>query len=188
MKLIALRCPVCTQPLAPENDDIVVACGHCRAEVAIGQDGPSQINVRYALPAGARPEMNPWYPFWVFSGQVQLQHRETQGGGRSGQKEAEALWSAPRRLYVPAWELSMHTAQDVGSRLIQQQPQFQLVERPEQAQLVSAVVTPGDARKLLEFIVLAVEARRSDWLKDLVFHLALGEPELWAIPVKSNER
>jgi hypothetical protein len=56
------------------------------------------------------------------------------------------------------------------------------VERPDGAQLINAVVTPADARKLLEFIVLAIEARRKDWLKNLVFELEVGEPKLLAFP------
>jgi hypothetical protein len=76
----------------------------------------------------------------------------------------------------------MHTAQNVGSRLIEQQPQLQPVERPEGAHFISATVTPGDARKLLEFIVLAIEARRKDWLKSLEFGLEVGEPQMMALP------
>jgi hypothetical protein len=76
----------------------------------------------------------------------------------------------------------MHTAQKVGSYLIQQQPELQEVERPSEVQFTSATVTPGDARKLLEFIVLAIEARRKDMLKNLVFDLEIGEPQMMALP------
>jgi hypothetical protein len=122
-----------------------------------------------------------WVPFWVFNGRVLIKERVLQGG-RSDEKESERLWGAPRALYVPAWELSMAIAQNVGSQMIQQQPELQRVERPEESQFISATVTPDDARKLLEFIVLAIEARRKDMLKRLEFDLEVGEPQLMALP------
>lgn len=181
MKLVLLRCPECTRPLTPENDDVVVVCTHCYTPVAIGVDGPSRMRVRYALPAGANTAAKQWVPYWVFEGQVRIQRRETQGG-RSGGQDSEKMWAVPRRLYAPAWDLSLATAQEVGSRLAQQQPEIQFINRPEEARLTAATVTPNDARKLLEFIVLAIEARRKDWLKDLDFSIDVGEPELWAMP------
>ena len=99
--------------------------------------------------------------------------------------EAIISIAGPRHLYVPAWELSLHTAQDIGSRLAQQQPEFRRIDRPAEAQLMSATVTPADALKLLEFVILAIEARRKDWLKDLAFDLDVGEPAMWALPQKA---
>jgi hypothetical protein len=181
MKLIALRCPTCTNPLAVENDDVVVACHNCRAMVAITPTGPVKMAVRFVTASGQQAG-NQWVPFWVFNGRVLIKRRDTQGGGGSAEKDSRRLWESPRALYVPAWELSMHTAQNVGSRLIEQQPQLQQIERPEGAHFISATVTPGDARKLLEFIVLAIEARRKDWLKSLEFGLEVGEPQMMALP------
>jgi hypothetical protein len=182
MKLILLRCPNCAEPLKPDNDDVVVVCTNCHTAVAIDADGPRKVETHYAVATGSGTELSEWRPFWVFEGTVDIQKREIQGGGRSSGKDAAALWSVPRRLYVPAWDLSLHTAQDVGSRLIQEQPRFHKIPRPENAQLAVATVTPDDAIKLLEFIVLAIEARRRDWLEDLEFQLDVGEPEFWAMP------
>ena len=182
MKLIALRCPNCTHPLAVENDDVVVACQTCQNTVAISENGPVKMAVQFAIPAGQHGAGNVWSPFWVFNGRVNIKRRETQGGGGSAEKDSRQLWGSPRSLYVPAWELNMHTAQKVGSYLIQQQPQLKEIERPSDLKLASATVTPGDARKLLEFIVLAIEARRKDMLKNLDFALEVGEPKMVALP------
>ena len=59
---------------------------------------------------------------------------------------------------------------------------MRFIERPAEAQLTPAAVSSEDALKLLEFIILAIEARRKDWLKELVFDLDIGEPELLALP------
>ena len=179
MKLLALTCPQCGQPLAANNDDIVLLCANCHTAVRLDDTGVSRAKLYFAA---GRDDEHTWLPFWVFSGSVRLVERKTQGGGKSGQEEAEALWGAPRRLYVPAWELTLQTAQNLGANLIQQQPNFSFVAPPAEVTLTSATVAPADAKKLLEFIVLAIEARRKDWLKELNFHLEVNEPELWALP------
>jgi len=182
VKLLALRCPNCANPLAVENDDVVMACHHCGETVAISQNGPVKMPVHFAVPKGQQNVGNQWAPFWVFNGRVVIKRRDTQGTFGSAEKESRQLWESARALYVPAWELSMRTAQNVGSNLIQQQPLLQQIGRPEGAVFTSATVTPGDARKLLEFIVLAIEARRKDWLKNLEFELGVGEPQMMALP------
>jgi hypothetical protein len=187
MKLILLRCPTCGEGLKPEQDDIVVACNNCHTPVWISQNGATKAKVQFAIPKAKsqRPEsQNRWLPFWVFEGQVEIIERVTQGG-RSRQKEAEKLWQRTGRFYVPAWDIQPHTAQSVGIRLIQHPPEIELISRPAGAHLEAASVDSNDARKLLEFIVLAIEARRKDWLKDLNFRLKVDEAKLWALPAKS---
>lgn len=180
MKLVALRCPTCANPLAVDNDDVVVECHNCRTMVAISQNGPVKMSVPFAVMQNQQVAAKQWVPFWIFNGRVLIKRRETQGG--SAENESRQLWGSPRALYVPAWEMSLQTAQNVGSRLIQQQPNLQKVERPEEAHFLSATVMPDDARKLLEFIVLAIEARRKDWLKKLEFDLEVGDPQMMALP------
>lgn len=182
MKLILLVCPNCGQPLHPDKEDVVIACPNCHTPVAIAVNGPQKMTVHYAVPGKKSASGKRWFPFWVFEGRAHILKRETQGGSRSGRKDSEKLWGASRRLYVPAWEIDLHNAQEIGSQLIQKQPEVQFVNSPEDAQLISATVTPTDARKLLEFVVLAIEARRRDWLKDLEFNLEINDPELWGMP------
>jgi len=55
------------------------------------------------------------------------------------------------------------------------------VPRPSGVRLTPVVVSAEDARKLLEFLVLSLEAGRDDWLKTLDFQIEVGAPELWAL-------
>jgi hypothetical protein len=181
MKLLALRCPECSQPLKPENDHIVVTCELCRAAVHIGDDGLSLVSVQYARPR-SEAGVTRWLPFWVFHGRVQVKRRLTASGGRSRQEEMARLWGEPRYLYVPAWELSPRTVRDTGSKMIQSQPAYQAIARPADAHLTPVILTTQDALKMLEFIVLTIEAGRRDWLEHLEFRLEVGEPVLWALP------
>lgn len=181
MKLVLLRCPTCSEPLKPDNDDVVLACTNCHTPSAVSVNGAAKMPVQFGIPADFKARSDRWMPFWVFDGRAKIIRRETQGG-RSQTKDMAQLWGAERRFYVPAWELGLHVAQDIGSRMVQRQPSFVEIDRPAEAHLHTVLVTPKDAKNLLEFIVLAIEARRKDWLRDLQFELEVGEPKLWALP------
>ncbi len=185
MKLLALRCPACGHSLAPENEHIVVACQRCHAAIHIGDEGLTETNVNYAAPS-SEDRVTAWLPFWVFEGRVNITRRTTQGSD-SQQDEATRLWGEQRRLYVPAWELSLKEAQRIGSNMIQRQPGFQSAPQPAEALLTPATLTTADALKMLEFIILAIEARRPDWLKSLDFDLEVDAPALWALPAEHGK-
>ena len=174
MKLLALRCPACGNALAPNDDDLVIACSQCGAASAITEEGLHSIEVRYAV--GAAEQRRPW---WVFEGRVQLMRRETQGGNR--REEAQAFWSEPRSFYVPAWELSLQSLKSNGLEMLRKQPQLQAGQRPAQVKLSPVVISAEDARRMLEFLVLSLEAARADWLKTIDFKVEVGEPVLWAL-------
>lgn len=178
MKLLALRCPNCTRPVTADNDFMVVACEQCHAVLSLSeQEGITRLEPFYAAPQG---EVTAWLPMWRFSGRVVIRRRETQSGGTD--KAAATFWEQPRYFYVPAWDTNSQTWRTIGCELVSQQPQFQAVSRPETAHLRPALLTAQDAQKISEFIVLDMEVRRSDWLKNLEFDLELGPPTLWAVP------
>lgn len=181
MKLLALLCPECSHPLKPENDHIVVACEFCHAAVQIGDEGLSLVPVQVARPrTGAKVTL--WLPFWVFYGRVQVKRRQVASGDRSGREEMAHLWGEPRYLYVPAWELPQSTVRDTSSKMIQRQPAYQAITKPADAHLTPVILTKEDALKVLELVIVTIEARRLDWLEHLDFQLEVGEPMLWALP------
>ena len=65
--------------------------------------------------------------------------------------------------------------------MLKQPPVLNAIPRPSGAKLTPAVVSAEDARKMLEFLILSLEAGRDDWLKTLDFQIEAGLPELWAI-------
>jgi hypothetical protein len=186
MKLLALRCPLCAQPLAAEHDDVVVGCANCYAAVRIDEGGLAPVEVHYAAPRAGHASH--WLPFWLFHGRIYLDSRQTQDSNKSAQKSAEKWWQEPRRFYVPAWDLPLHEAREIGGSLVEQQPVYQVAPRPAKTLFQAATVLPEDALKLLEFIILTIEARRADWLKELRFRVVVGEPTLWALPAQSKNK
>lgn len=185
MKLLALRCPQCAQPLLPDEDEaIVISCENCFTAVSITPHGLQEANIQFAAPITA--EISDWLPFWIFQARVHVTERKTQGGSKSVREAAAQFWAVSRRLYVPAWEMPVRSARELGSSLVKKQPQFQAMAPPAETGIKTATVTAEDALKLLEFVVLTLEANRSDWLKSIQFHIEAGPPVLWAIPARQQ--
>ncbi|MBP7997744.1 MAG: hypothetical protein KA314_18920 [Chloroflexi bacterium] len=180
MKLIPLICPECNTPLKPDNEDVMTVCPQCQRFYQLGQQGLRPLAVQFR--STGQTMAKEWMPFWVFQGKVVITERQTQGGSNKSAQAAEQLWSSPRVLYVPAWDLPVNRVQEIGGAMIQQQPVLQHLEQPDTFRLRPAIITAADAQKMLEFIILAIEARREDYLKNLVFHLQVGEGVLWALP------
>ncbi len=177
MTLVVVRCPSCGNPLAPGDDDLVIACAQCGAGLQLADEGLQPIEIRYAQTSLAQPTT--WRPWWIFRGSVNLIRRETQGGNRSD--EAHRFWAQPHVMSVPAWELSIAAVKQAGIQLLKQPPVLKAIPHPGGAKLTPAVVSAEDARKMLEFLILTLEASRDDWLKTLDFQIEAGPPELWAI-------
>lgn len=182
MKLLALRCPQCDTWLQPQQLDMVLPCPTCRTAVFLQETGLTALPTTYAAPLDG--SATTWLPFWRFLGRVHIERREIQGGGGGSQREAADLWATPRHFFVPAWELPAHRAREMGSRLVNRQPTFQTIDQPEPPLFQPATLAPADAQKLLELIILTIEANRSDWLRNLQFRLELNSPDLWLLPAR----
>ena len=184
MKLLLLRCPECAHPLAPQQHDVVMMCPSCQTAVAIDEQGLSSMPIQYV--AATEADVSDWLPFWFFNGRVHIQNRSTQSSWRTSDHDSETFWLHSDRFFVPAWELAIHNARELGRQLVKKQPTYQPVSRPDNARLTAVTVTAEDALKMLEFIILTIEAERKDWLKDLKFRIEAETPQLWALPARKK--
>lgn len=182
MKLLLLRCPRCNQALTPGNDDVVVQCANCHAAVGIGDGGLQLLPAQYVAPTQT-PET--WLPFWVYRAKVTIESRRTQGG-RSAEQEAQAFWAQPRRVYIPAWACELADARDLITDLLEKQPFLSAVPPAEGAAFVPAAITTEDGRKLLELVIVTLEAERNDWMEHLKFDLRLDSEALWLLPARTD--
>jgi hypothetical protein len=183
MKLLLLRCPRCNHALTPGNDDVVVQCPNCHAAVGISEGGLQLSPAHYAAPTQPQPET--WLPFWVYRGQVTFQSRRTQGG-RSATQEAQTFWAQPRHIYIPAWACELADARDLVADLLAKQPLLSAVTPPEDAVFLPVALTTEDGHKLLELVIVSLEAQRKDWLESLKFDLRLDGEALWLLPARSD--
>ena len=183
MKLLLLRCPKCNFALSPGQDDQVIQCPNCRGAVALYEDGLALLSAQYVRPTTENPPL--WLPFWVYRGKVTIKERKTQGG-HSAEKDAQAFWAQPRQVYIPAWACELIEARDMVEMLLEKQPTMEAFIPPEDAAFEPALVTTADARKLLELVIVSIEAKRSDWMESLDFDLRLDSEALWLLPAERH--
>ncbi len=190
MKLLLLRCPICTEPLKPADQDVIFPCASCHTPILLNEKGIQTAEIKYAAPRNN--EVTEWLPFWLAHGRVNITTRATQGTNRRALAASQAMWQQPRTIYIPAWDIPVPHARKLGQEFIESQHQLIPRDTPltsaQNPLFTAANITPTDAFKLLELIVLTIEAERQDWLKSLEFTLDFPAPTLWIIPATKGRR
>ena len=174
IELVPLLCIKCQTPLPAEPDEIAWVCAHCGQGMLLDESkGLLPLQVQYA--AGIAPDAV-GRPFWVADGQVSLQ-RELYSGNKTA--EAQLMWAQPRRFTIPAYNCPLETLLQYGPQLLLKPPALQ---PGPAARFQPVTLSPGDIQALAEFIVVAIEAERSDMLKQIVVSVKMSEPVLWVFP------
>ena len=175
VELIPLLCPHCQTPIPASPGEVAWVCEQCSNGWSLDQEkGLLQLDVHYqtGIPQGEIGK-----PFWVVEANVNLD-RNVYGYGNTAQ-EVQGTWGKPRRFFVPAFDCSLETLISLGPALLRHPPALQ--EGPP-ARFNSVTLPPADLQPMLEFIVMAVEAERSDSLKSLQISMQLSPPVLWILP------
>lgn len=174
VELLPLVCIKCQAPVPAQPDEVAWVCKRCGQGLALDESkGLAPLEVQYL--AGIPPNTQ-GRPFWVTDATVTV---ERQAYGLSKNSEAERYWAAPRRFFVPAYTCPLETLLDLGSRLLLQPPTLQAGPAVDFAPVT---LPPGDVQSLVEFVVIAVEAGRSDMLKQVQVNARLTPPVLWIFP------
>ena len=177
VELVLLKCPRCSTPVPAGEEEVAWVCSQCGQGLQLTAAGLAPLTVNWAESQPGNVKTQP-LPFWVFSGTVSFRSRETYGFGSGSQPDK--LWSAPRRFYVPAFPLPIEQLQTLGADFTRRQ----IALKPGRAgePFANCTLPAEDARQVVEFIVLTIEAAQRDKLKSVDFELNLNEPELWLLP------
>ena len=178
--LLPLLCLKCQTQLPAQPDEVAWVCPQCGQAHLLDESQPQAlaiVNIHYSaeLPNGANGR-----PFWVASGKVALQRESYRGGNlfSNENKQAEQFWNSPRTFYVPAFTCSLEDMVNLGISLIRQSP---ALKDGSPLQFEPITLPLADVKSLAEFIVVGIEAERSDKVKEVNFTLELKEPELWVL-------
>lgn len=172
VELIPMLCLKCQQPITARIEEVVWVCQDCGQGLVLSDEKgllPQVVHYAAGIPANTTGK-----PVWVAPGQVTLQ-RQTYSGDRS--QEMLAFWSQPRWFFIPAYELTLDQLAQTGVNMLKQPIPMQEAGSP--AAFLPVTVPPEDIYPLAEYLIMAVEAERSDKLRALSFNLQLGQPELW---------
>lgn len=174
ISLFPLQCLRCQTPIPARGDEVAWLCPTCAQGLLLDDAKgvlPLDFHFSSAIAPGAVGR-----PFWIVEGRAALQRSTFQG---DSSREMQAFWSNPRQFFVPAFELELEELVRMGALLVRQPLALQA---GEQAKFRPVTVLPADIQALAEFILLSIEADRSDALRELKFELQLGAPELWILP------
>jgi hypothetical protein len=174
VELIPLVCVQCSTRLPAEAGQVAWVCPQCGRGQLLTEKGLVPLTVDYA--AGITPGTK-GKPYWVAQGEVALQ-RQTYSGNQDS--EARKFWSQPRRFFIPAFDLPLEGLLSLGRQLLTRPPALQ---PGSPAPFEPVTFSPEDVTPLAEFIVMALEADRSDKLKNVNIQLHWTEsPTLWILP------
>jgi hypothetical protein len=159
-----------------ESDEVAWICSQCGQGLALDEDQglvPLEVQTSADLPPNTTGR-----PFWVARGQVDLQARETYGSGGKARSEADRFWSEGRLFFIPAFACPLEERLSLSIRLLTQPPEL----RPgPPARFIPAILPASDVQAAAEFTIMAIEAGRSDKLKEVHFTLQLEPPALWIL-------
>ena len=172
VELVLLKCPQCSTPVPAEEDEVAWVCQTCGLGLRLTDTGLAPLKVQWSARRVPRAE---WLPFWVFSGAAEFSVRESFGG----KARADKFWEEPRRFYVPAFPASLSEIEALGGELTR--TQLPLEPGAPAGALARCILLPEEAKRAAEFIVMTLEADRKDTVRNMIFTLYVGEPELWLL-------
>ena len=174
VQLIPLKCVDCGTAVPAQVNEVAWVCEQCgRGLVLDAARGTAALVVFFS---SAVPEGQVGRPFWVSRGQVTLQARETYKGDQGNQ--AREFWAVPRLFFIPAWDCPVNELIEQGKALLKNPVEMTPGSR---VPFLPVVTLPTDLKALGEFLVLSIEAARSDYLKGVDFDLRLDPPQLWVL-------
>lgn len=174
IELIPLLCVKCEAAVPAQPDEVAWVCERCGQGLLLDERlGLMPLQVHYAASLAADTIGK---PFWVADGQVSLQ-RELYKGNKN--TEAQLLWAQPRRFTIPAFTCTLEVLLQTGPQLLLNPPALQAGPA---VKCQPVTLSPADIQALAEFIVVAIEAERSDMLKQIIVSVKISEPVLWILP------
>ena len=176
ISLIPLVCPRCSTRVSAEPEEVAWVCANCGQGMLL--DESIGVDRQEVLYAAAIPVNETGKPYWVAEGQVRLSRNSFGRAGRS-EAEATAFWSQPRLFCMPAYAAPLEQLLSEGINYLVKPPALQ---PGPAARFLPVTLHISDVRLAAEFLIVAVEAGRSDKLRELNFELKLSWPVLWILP------
>lgn len=180
-KLEAVKCKKCDSGLMVEINDNIVYCSSCGSgfEIINGELTPIEINFAAAALRGEGEMI--YKPFWLLKTQINIAERKASGnflknlfGGSSENTSGNITF------YIPAFFCSIESMKDLATQFTMRNP----VASPQKynTKLTGFAFGREDAKKLAEFILISLEAEKSDTMKSFSYDLNFESMEILGIP------
>ncbi|MBP9191078.1 MAG: hypothetical protein KBF96_00855 [Ignavibacteria bacterium] len=180
-KLEAVKCKQCGSGLVVEVNDNIVYCTSCGSgfEIINGEMTPIEINFAAAAIRGEGEVV--YKPFWLLRTNLNIMERNASGnflknifGGSNDNTSGEILF------YIPAFYCSLDVMKNLATEFTIKNP----VASPQKynVKLTGFAYGKEDAKKLAEFILISMEAEKSDVMKDFNYKMDFTSFEIVGIP------
>ncbi|MBS1519324.1 MAG: hypothetical protein JSS91_14670 [Bacteroidetes bacterium] len=187
--LEAVRCKNCGSGLTVEVNDNIVYCSSCGSGFEQIDGEMKDIEINFAA-AAVRSEGELIYkPFWLLNTTINITEREASGnfiknlfGGSNDFTGGDILF------YIPAFYCKIETMKNLSTKFTLKNP----VASPQKynSRLTGFAYGKEDAAKLAEFILISLEAEKSDVIKRFKYEIKINSYSILGIPFydKKNGR
>lgn len=179
--LEAVKCKKCGSGLLVEVNDNIVYCSSCGSGFEISRGEMIPIEINFAA-AELRSEGEMIYkPFWLLRTHINISERKASGnflknifGGSNDNTSGDITF------YIPAFYCSVEAMKNLATQFTLRNP----VPSPQKynTKLTGFAFGKEDAKKLAEFILISLEAEKSDTMKSFKYDLRFDSMEILGIP------
>ncbi len=179
--LEAVKCKKCASGLVVEVNDNIVYCSSCGSgfEIIYGELIPIEINFASASIRGEGELI--YRPFWLLKTSISVEERKASGNflknlfGGSAENANGSI-----TFYIPAFYCSIDAMKELASQFTLKNP----VASPQKynTKLTGFAYGKEDAKKLAEFILISLEAEKSDTMKNFKYDMRFDSMEILGIP------
>jgi hypothetical protein len=179
-KLVAVKCKNCGSGLVVEVNDNITYCTSCGSgfEIIDGELQPIEINF---AAAAIRDEGEMVYkPFWLVKTDVNILERNASGAFLKNLFGGNSSSSGSINFYIPAFFCPLETMKNLATQFTAKNP----AASPQKynVKLTGFAYGKEDAKKLSEFILISLEAEKSDTMKTFRFNMKFNSLEILGIP------
>ena len=179
--LEAVKCKKCASGLLVEVNDNIVYCSSCGSgfEIINGELIPIEINFAAAALRGEGEMI--YKPFWLLKTKISIAERKASGnflknifGGGNDNTSGDIIF------YIPAFYCPIETMKNLATQFTIKHP----VASPQKynTKLTGFAYGKEDAKKLAEFILISLEAEKSDTMKSFKYDMKFESMEILGIP------
>ena len=179
--LEAVKCKKCDSGLMVEVNDNIVYCSSCGSGFEIINGELVSIEINFAS-AAIRGEGEMIYkPFWLLKAHINIAERKASGnflknifGGSNDNTSGNIAF------YIPAFYCSIESMKNLATQFTIRNP----VASPQKynTKLIGFAYGKEDAKKLAEFILISMEAEKSDTMKSFNYDMKFDSMEILGIP------
>jgi len=179
-KLEAIKCRNCGSGLVVELNDFVTYCTSCGSgfEIIEGELQPIEINFASAAKPGEGELV--YKPFWILKTNITILERTSSGGFLKNLFGGGDGTAGRIKFYIPAFWSPIDNMKELAMAFTVKDP----VASPQKFNVKITGFNYGreDAMKIAEFLLISIEAEKSDTMKTFRYKIDLEGYEILGIP------